>query len=229
MKFRSAALNLIAGSHSSILAFDCEFWHVGQTFLPREVGGYHLVRSGDVWTRSKPFFAILPPPPNQLNRVSSKFSTTTPKTAELLDIVEETERSAPEFLGQSDGVSVYFADPKVRPHLRPASWIKSFMKLVSSSVVVVKGDMDLKAIRSACDRYKFPYRAPLGIVDIATANPDFTKRCGPAKLEGTYNCIKSKLDPTLKKVFPVGEAHNPVSDSAMAIQIAAWLAQKDVR
>jgi len=42
-------------------------------------------------------------------------------------------------------------------------------------------------------------------------------------LEGAYHCIAKELDPALKKAFPVGKAHNPVSDAAMTIQIAAWL------
>lgn len=229
MKFRSAALDTLVGKHTSLLAFDCEFWHKGQTFLPREVGGYLLTRKDDVWTRSAPFFAVLPPPAGQLNRVSSKYSTTTLKTAEALDILEETERSAREFLGNSDSVDVYFADSKVKAHLKPASWIKTFTGLMSESVVVVKGDMDLKAMKSACAAHGFPWSAPLGIVDIAKHNPDFNKRCGTAKLEGTYECIKKDLDAALKRAFPVGKAHNPVSDSAMTIQIAAWLAQKDVQ
>jgi len=229
MKVRSAALDLLAGKHTSLLAFDCEFWHKGQTFLPREVGGYHLVRTGDAWTRSAPFFAVLPPPAGQLNRVSSKYSTTTPKTAEMLDILEETERSAREFLGDSDIVSVYFADSKVKPHVKTTAWLKGFVKLVGESVVVIKGDMDLKALRSACAAHGFTYKAPLGIVDIARHNPEFNKRCKTAKLEGTYDCIKKELDAGLKKAFPVGKAHDPVSDAAMTLQIAAWLAQKDVK
>jgi hypothetical protein len=171
----------------------------------------------------------LPPPPGQLNRVSSKFSTTTSRTAEALDILEETERSAPDLLGNDDIVKEYFADAKVKPHLKPASWLKGFVKLMSESVVVLKGDMDLKALKSASRIQGFPYHAPLGIVDIATHNPEFNKRCGTAKLEGTYDCIKKELSPALKKAFPIGKAHDPVSDAAMTIQIAAWLAAKDVK
>jgi hypothetical protein len=229
MKLRSAALDLLAGKHGSLLAFDCEFWHKGESFLPREVGGYHLTRTGDSWTRSAPFFVVLPPPEGQLNRVSSKFSTTTPATAEALDLLEETERSAPEFLGDKDIVDVYFADSMVKPHLKPASWLKGFAKLISESVVVVKGDTDLKAIKNASAVHGFTFKSPLGIMDIAKHNPEFTKRCKTAKLEGTYDCIKKELDAGLKKAFPVGKAHNPVSDAAMAIQIAAWLVQKDVK
>ena len=172
---------------------------------------------------------VLPPPAGQLNRVSSKFSTTTPATAEALDLLEETERSAPEFLGNKDIVDVYFADSKVKPYLKPASWLKGFAKLIGESVVVVKGDMDLKAMKTACASHGFPFHAPLAIVDIARHNPEFNKRCKTAKLEGTYDCIKKELDAGLKKAFPVGKAHDPVSDAAMAIQIAAWLVQKDVK
>jgi len=229
MKIRNAALDRLAGGCTSLLAFDCEFWHKGAAFLPREVGGYHLTRTGDAWTRTPPFFAVLPAPAGQLNRVSSKFSTTTPATAELLDILEETERSAPEFLGNNDIVKEYFADPKVKPHLKPASWLKGFVKLVGESVVVVKGDMDLKALKSACKIHGFAFHPPLGIVDIATHNPEFNKRCKTAKLEGAYDCIKKELDAGLKKAFPVGKAHDPVSDAAMTLQIAAWIATKDVR
>ena len=226
MKFRSVGLDKLAGHATSVLAFDCEFWHVGKTFLPREVGGYHMTRSGDSWVRSAAFFVVLPPPPKQLNRVSSSYSTVTPATALALDILEETERSAPEFLGQNDSVAAYFADPKVRPHIKPASWLDGFMGLMSQSVVILKGDMDLKAMKSACTYHRIKYHPPLRIVDIARYNPEFNKRCGTAKLEGTYNCIAKELDTGLKKAFPVGKAHNPVSDAAMTVQIAAWLSDR---
>jgi hypothetical protein len=229
MRIQSEALNRLAGHATSLLAFDCEFWHVGATFLPREVGGYQLTRSGDSWTRSAPFFVVLPPPPRQLNRVSSKFATVTPATSVVLDIIEETERSAPEFLHNDDSVTAYFADPKVRPFLKPNSWLSGFMKMVGESTVVVKGDMDLKALRSACSRYGIAYHSPLRIFDIARSNPLFSKRCGTAKLDGTYHCMSKELNPVLKKAFPVGKAHNPVSDAAMTIQVAAWLAEKDMR
>jgi len=228
MRIQSEALNKLAGKATSLLAFDCEFWHLGSAFLPREVGGYHLTRSGDGWVRSEPFFAVLPPPGGQLNRVSSGYSTVTPKTAEILDILEETERSAREFLHNDDSVNAYFADPKVKPHLKPTSWLSGFVKLMSKSTVIVKGDMDLKALKSACAKYKIAYHPPMHIFDIARHNPEFSKRCGTAKLEGTYRCISKELDGGLKKAFPVGQAHNPVFDSAMTVQIAAWLA-KDMR
>jgi hypothetical protein len=147
----------------------------------------------------------------------------------VLDILEETERTAPEFLGQSDSVTAYFADRLVKPHLKPSSWLTGFMKTVSESVVIVKGDMDLKALKTACARHKITYRSPLRVVDIATHNPEFTKRCKTAKLEGTYACIAKELDSGLKAAFPVGKAHNPVSDAAMTLQIAVWLTEKDVR
>ena len=229
MRIRHPALDRLAGKTNSLLAFDCEFWHIGDTFLPREVGGYHLTRTGNAWSRSQPFFAVLPPPPNQLNRVSSKFSTVTPSTSIALDILEETERSAPEFLQNNDIVKAYFADPNVKSHLKPVSWLHRFIQTLKESTVIVKGDMDLKAIRSACTKYKIQYHPPLRVIDIARSNPLFNKRCGTAKLEGTYHCISKELDTDLKKAFPIGKAHNPVFDSAMTVQIAVWLAEKDMR
>jgi hypothetical protein len=229
MKIHHPALDRLAKHTSSIMAFDCEFWHLGNTFLPREVGGYQLTRTRSGWNRSDPFFAVLPPPPNQLNRVSSKFSTVTPKTSESLDILEETERSASEYLGMNDSVNVYFADPKVKPYLKPVSWLVNFIHKLKESTVIVKGDMDLKAIRSACSLYKIQYHAPLHIVDIAKYNSKFSKRCGSAKLEETYHCISKELNPELKKAFPIGKAHTPISDSAMTVQIAVWLSEKDIR
>lgn len=229
MRIRHPALDRLAGKTNSLLAFDCEFWHIGDTFLPREVGGYHLTRTGNAWSRSQPFFAVLPPPPNQLNRVSSKFSTVTPSTSIALDILEETERSAPEFLQNNDIVKAYFADPNVKSHLKPVSWLHGFIQTLKESTVIVKGDMDLKAIRSACTKYKIQYHPPLRVIDIARSNPLFNKRCGTAKLEGTYHCISKELDTDLKKAFPIGKAHNPVFDSAMTVQIAVWLAEKDMR
>lgn len=231
MKVQSLGLDRLAGKTTSILAFDCEFWHLGNTFLPREIGGYCLTRKGNSWTRSSPFFVVLPPPPHQLNRVSSKFSTVTPKTSEVLDLLEETERSAPEFLRNNDSVQAYFTDPLIHPHLKlkPTGWLKDFVHTLKTSTVIVKGNMDLKAIQSACNYYEIPYHAPLKLVDIALHNPRFTKRCGTAKLEGSYRCIEHALDSGLKKAFPVGKAHTAVSDAAMTIQIAAWLSEKDMR
>lgn len=228
MRIRNAGLDKLAGSAKSILAFDCEFWHLGEQFLPREIGGFHVTKTGDAWTTTT-FIAVLPAPPNQLNRVSSKFSTVTATTAESLDIFEETERTAPEFLGNNDITDIYFADKLVKPHIQSVSWLKSFVAKFPSSVVVLKGDTDLDAIKAACLRAKIPYHAPLRVVDIATHNPEFTKKCKTARLEGTYTCIAGELDTGLKKAFPIGKVHNPVSDAAMAIQIAVWLTEKDVR
>lgn len=231
MKIQSLGLDRLAGKTTSILVFDCEFWHLGSIFLPREIGGYHLIRTGNSWTRASPFFVVFPPPPNQLNRVSSKFSTVTPKTSQVLDLLEETERSAPEFLRNNDSVQTYFADPLIKPHLKlkPTGWLKDFIQTLKSSTVIVKGHMDLKAIQSACSHYEVHYQTPLKLVDIALQNPQFSKRCGTAKLEGTYRCISHELDAGLKKAFPVGKAHTPVSDAAMTLQIAAWLSEKDMR
>ena len=228
MKIRSVGLDRLAGKARSILAFDCEFWHVGEQFLPREIGGFHAVRSGDGWM-STSFMAVLPAPPNQLNRVSSKYSTVTPATSEALDLLEETERSAPEHLGQTDSVDVYMADPLVKPHIKTIAWLKAFVEKFPKSLVVLKGDTDLDAIKAACKRAKFAYHKPLQVIDIATHNSEFTKKCKTARLEGAYACISHELDAGLKKAFPIGKAHNPVSDAAMALQIAVWLTEKDVR
>ena len=219
------ALNALAGEHTSILAFDCEFWHVGDTFLPREVGGYHLTKKGSTWSKSK-FLAILPAPRNQLNRISSKYSTTTAKTAKLLDSIEKAEHSAPEDFKRDQGLEVYMSDPLVKPHLKPISWLKQFVEKMAHSVVVVKGDTDLKAIKSACLRNKFAYHPPLKVIDIARYNRKFTQRCKTARLEGAYKCISHEVGSTLKKSFPVGRAHNPVTDAAMTLQIAIWLNKK---
>ena len=229
MRVKSDSLNRLAGKATSLLAFDCEFWHKGSMFLPREVGGYQLTRSGDSWIRSKPFFVVLPPPPSQLNRVSSSYSTVSNTTSEILDILEITEHLAPEFLRNDDSVKAYFADKMVKPHLKPTSWLAEFAENIRDSVVIVKGRMDLNAIKYACSEYNITYHKPIGVVDIATSNPHFTKRCGTAKLDGAYTCISKELDASLKKAFPVGKAHNPVSDAAMTIQIAAWLSEKDMR
>ena len=228
MKLRSAGLNALAGTASSVLAFDCEFWHVGEQFLPREIGGFHAVKKGDSWTVAS-FMAILPAPPNQLNRVSSKFSTVTEETSEALDILEETERTARELLSDNDITDVYFADKLVKPYVESVSWLKTFVAKFPKSVVVLKGDTDLNAIEAACKRAKFAYHKPLRVVDIATHNPEFTKKCKTAKLEGAYECIAKELDADLKRAFPIGRAHNPVSDAAMALQIAVWLIKKDIR
>jgi hypothetical protein len=81
------------------------------------------------------------------------------------------------------------------------------MKMVGESVVVVEGDMDLKALKSACRRHTTAYTPPLRVVDTAKHNPEFSKRCKTREAGGNLpHPLPRNLDSELKLAFPVGKA-----------------------
>lgn len=254
MKFTNSFLDKLAGSHDKIIVFDCEFWHVygsrgfkpistapNEFFMPREIGGFTLQKTGNTWTYKKPFFVTLTPPKGKdVSYLSSAFSNVTKKTADEMDqyqaILSVPWGSAylntlPEEMHGVliDGINVYLSDPNIRSAHKPASWIKTFIKELSESLVVVKGSNDLIALENACKFHGIDYIHPKKIVDIASWNVKSKKLCKTAKLEGTYECIKNKLDPeinSMKKFLPLGEAHDPSSDAAMALIVALYIIQE---
>lgn len=116
---------------------------------------------------------------------------------------------------------------KQRMFIPNKSWLKSFYETLTSSLLMVKGNMDLVAIDNLLKKYKLPILPKTIIVyDIAFFNDIFRKLCQSAKLENTYNCIieKNLLDPELnsdlKQIFKslvlIDKkliAHNPLVDS----------------
>ena len=99
--------------------------------------------------------------------------------------------------------------------------------MLSNSLLMVKGNMDIIAINNLMKQYNLPVLPKTILVyDIAFFNDIFRKLCNNAQLENTYNCIieKNLLDPELNKDFKqifkslvLNEkkliAHNPLVDS----------------
>lgn len=251
MKFKNQYLDKLAGSHTKIIVFDCEFWHVygsqgfvglddvpNEFFMPREVGGFFLQKVADGWSYKKPFFVTLNPPKGkEVSYISSAFSNVTPKTAKLMDeyqsilgmnwrdaYLSTVTEELRELLIEEQ--KMYLDDPNIKEAHKPPSWIKSFANELAESLVIVKGTYDLIAVKNACKFHGFEYRNPKKIIDIADWNKESRRICNTAKLEGTFECIKEKLDPETEEMLdflPLGRAHDPSSDAAMTLVIAIYI------
>jgi len=254
MKVKHPYLNQLAGTHDKILVFDCEFWHVynskgfvpsktapNEFYIPREIGGFLLTRSADGnWIYRNHFFVTLHPPKNRdVSFVSSHFSNVTEKTKKMMDTYQymlnrPAESSYLATLPEElhgvllEDIDIYMNDKNIKSAHKPYSWLKSFMEHYSNSVIVVKGTLDIDAIKNACTAYDIPYNAPKAVFDIADWNMESHKLCGTAKLEGTYGCVQAELNPATKelaKLLPLGRAHDPSSDAAMTLIIALYIIQ----
>jgi|LauGreDrversion4_2_1035121.scaffolds.fasta_scaffold46919_5 hypothetical protein len=253
MKFKNTSLDKLANNHNRILVFDCEFWHVlgssgyiptqtssNEFFMPREIGGAVLTKSGLEWTLKGKFFVTLSPPKGkEVSFVSSAFASVTKKTSDELDLFQNLlqspwhasfESTLPDdikpFLKQ--GIQTYQQDSNIKKAHKPSSWLKTFIKLYSESLIVVKGPSDIEALKNACRFHKIDYKDPLSVYDVADWNPKSHSLCGSAKLEKTYDCIHSKLNDEnkrLDKLLPKGEAHDPTVDASMALIIAVYIHQ----
>lgn len=253
MKLKNPFLNTLAGEHNKVLVFDCEFWHVYGTeggyvplmnhpneFLsPREVGGFLLTKNTDgTWNYRKNFFVTLSPPKGRdVSFVSSMFANVTQKTADELDTYQSLLgvpwasaylELLPEDTHQIllDSLKLYKEDPNIKTAHKPTSWLKTFLKEYSESLIIVKGTNDIDALKNACLLNNIEYLEPKQVYDIAEWNLTSRKKCGTAKLEGTYNCILPELDKEIKeltKVLPLGEAHDPSSDAAMTLIVALYI------
>lgn len=249
-------LNELAGDHDKILVFDCEFWHVYESkgfipskssrdefYMPREIGGFILTKSADGnWTYRTHFFVTFyPPKERDISFVSSHFASVTEKTAKLMDEYQSLLKlpaeasylaTLPEKLHEYllADIGLYLNDEYIKKAHKPASWLKTFMKHYEDSVIVVKGTLDIDALKNACTAYDIPYNPPKKVIDIADWNPESHKQCGTAKLEKTFECIKEKLDSdtrSLLKILPLGKAHDPRADAAMTLIIALYIIQKE--
>ena len=253
MKIKNVHLDTLAGSHTSVLVFDCEFWRVygargykaipnsDEMFMPREVGGFLLTKNkDDTWTYHPPFFVTLDPPDLDISFISSQFATVSKKTADELDIIQASlvmpwaaayKHALPEQQHEilEEGINVYLNDSNIKKYRKTKSWYKKFIEMYSTSLVVVKGLYDMEAFENACKYHGVPYKKPLAVYDIAEWNLKSRQKCGTAKLEGTYDCIINELpDSTGKKkrlrdILPLGEAHDPSSDAAMTLLVALYI------
>jgi hypothetical protein len=253
MRFLNKHLDALANGQTKIMVFDCEFWHVlGQTgdkkyiflsnddffFIPREIGGFLLTKNKDgSWSYNNPFFVTLSKPKREVSFPISKYATVEKETAELLDKLENLlglgwgssfpSRLSPEGLDAlNQGLKAYADDENVKAHHKPPSWYKTFIKQYSESTIIVKGNGDIDALKNASKMYGFEYKNPLHVVDVALWNNQSRKKCGTAKLEGTYNCIKNVLDPETKYIsqfLPLEKAHDPTTDASMTLIVAMYI------
>ena len=248
MKFTNTFLDKLAGSHDKILVFDCEFWHIFESkgflqfdksrdefYIPREFGGFLLTKNTDgSWSYKDDFFVTLAPPKGRnVSFVSPAFANVTKKTVDALNEYQsffQTSSYSPDELRDllKESTNVYLEDSIVKKAHKPNSWYKSFLTLLSESLVILKGKNDLDAIQNACKLYGLEYKKPKAVFDVAHWNRKSKKECGTAKLEGTFECIRDEVDPEIKKLYkmlPLGEAHNPLSDAAMTFIVALYIIQ----
>jgi hypothetical protein len=253
MRFNNKNLDLLANGQTKILVFDCEFWHILREpgdkyimqqnadyfFMSREIGGFLLTKNKDgSWTYKDAFFVALSKPKRDVSFPISHFSTVTPQTGYLLDELENKlglpwgeafySRLSPAGKeAHTAGIKAYEADTNIKAHHKPPSWYKTFMKHYSESMIIVKGTGDIDALKNAAQFYGFQYTPPLEITDIAIWNPQSRKRCGTAKLAGTFDCIKHKLDSETKHLadhLPLEKAHDPSTDASMTLLVALYIA-----
>jgi hypothetical protein len=253
MKFFNKNLDSIAGKHAKVLVFDCEFWHIlGESgdngykfpsnldffFMPREVGGFLLTKNTDgSWNYKNPFFVTLSPPKRDVAFPISHYSTVSGVNGHKLDDLEKKlglpwGESFPSKLTEegkqahAEGLTVYESDPYIKKHHKAKSWYTTFMKDYAESLIIVKGKFDMEAFQNAAKYYKFEYKKPKDVVDIADWNEESRKRCKTAKLEGSYLCVESSLDKETKelaKVLPLEKAHDPSTDASMTLLIALYI------
>jgi len=250
MKFSLKLLDSLAGNYTKVLVFDCEFWHVLKNinettisssdtffFVPREIGGFLLEKKGTQWKLNKTFFVTLGKPSRETVLPVSKFSTVTPQTAYKLDAIEKRlglpwGEAFPSRLSNegkqayAEGLIIYNSDENIEKSHKSPSWYKKFMEVYSESLIIVKGLGDINSLKNASLIYNFQYKNPLDIIDIAEWNEESTRLCETAKLEGSYNCIKKKLDKETKTIadfLPLEKAHDPSTDASMTLLVALYI------
>jgi hypothetical protein len=206
--------------------------------MPREIGGFLLMQNKDgSWSYNSPFFVTLSKPKREVSFTISKYATVTDETARKLDELEKRLGlswgvSFPSRLSDDgiealeEGIQIYTNDTNIKAHHKPPSWYSTFMKHYSESTSVVKGTGDIDALKNAAAMYGFEYRDPLHVIDIALWNSKSRRKCGTAKLEGTYSCIKKSLDKETKHLasfLPLEKAHDPSTDASMTLLVALYI------
>lgn len=130
---------------------------------------------------------------------------------------------------------------KKRTIIPTKEWLKSLYDMLSSSLLMVKGNMDIIAINNLMKQYNLPVLPKTILVyDIAYFNDIFRKLCNNAQLENTYYCIieKNLLDQELNKDFKqifkslvLNEkkliAHNPLVDSFYTLIVGLTMYNKE--
>jgi hypothetical protein len=249
MKLYNQHIDKLGEGYDQILAFDCEFWRVSDSsgfsaipkttefFTPRELAGFFIKKDEKgKWEYSGYFFVTFSPPKGkEVSFVSSEFSSVSAKTASEMDKYQSAFQSSSEVSQDliKESLKVYLQDKHIKNNHKPNSWIKTFLKEYSKSLVVVKGTYDLDALKNMCVSNDYEYLEPAGIFDIAKWNTESHKMCGTAKLEGTYDCISRKMDDAgtktrrLRDILPLGRAHDPASDAAMTFLIAIYIVAAD--
>jgi hypothetical protein len=250
MKFRLKSLDSLAGTYKKVLVFDCEFWHVLLSkndnvisqnneyfFIPREIGGFLLEKVGQQWKLNKSFFVTLDKPLRDTVLPISKFSTVTPQTGWKLDEIEHrlglpwgeafySKLSNQGKQAYNEGLLIYNSDPNIKEHHQDFSWYNKFMDIYSQSLIIVKGTGDIDALKNASEIFKFNYKNPLEVIDIADWNEDSRKICSTAKLAGTFDCIKKDLNEEIKTIadfLPLEKAHDPSTDASMTLLVALFI------
>lgn len=260
MKLRNPHLDRLGAGYTQILVFDCEFWRVlGHPrdvgliyekkkdffFVPREIGGFLLLRDGDGWDLQQKFYVTLgpPPPEREVALPVSHYATVTPQTGWKLDEIERQlsmpwGEAYPSRLSPQEaelwrqGVQLYMQDREIRSAHKPHTWILKFMEIYSNSLVVVKGTNDIKAFQNACTLYGYDYTPPRAVLDIAVWNDQSRQMCGSAKLEETFRCVKDSFDDNIgdgtriRDLLPLGKAHDPSVDASMTLLIALYIISK---
>jgi hypothetical protein len=130
---------------------------------------------------------------------------------------------------------------KKRTIIPTKEWLKSLYNTLTSSLLMVKGNMDIIAINNLMKQYNLPMLPKtILIYDIAFFNDIFRKLCNNAQLENTYYCIieKNLLDPELNKDFKqifkslvLNDkkliAHNPLVDSFYTLIVGLTMFNND--
>jgi hypothetical protein len=249
MKLYNQHLDKLGQGYDQILAFDCEFWRVSgasgfsaipkttEFFTPRELAGFFIKKDENGrWEYSGYFFVTFSPPKGkEVSFVSSEFASVSAKTASEMDKYQSLFQSSSEVSQDliKESLKVYLQDKHIKNNHKPNSWIKTFLKEYSKSLVVVKGTYDLDAVKNMCVSNDYEYLQPAGIFDIANWNTESHRICGTAKLEGTYDCISRKIDDAgtktrrLRDILPLGRAHDPASDAAMTFLVAIYIVAAD--
>jgi hypothetical protein len=249
MKLYNQHLDKLGQGYDQILAFDCEFWRVSgasgfsaipkttEFFTPRELAGFFIKKDENGrWEYSGYFFVTFSPPKGkEVSFISSEFASVSAKTASEMDKYQSAFQSSSEVSQDliKESLKVYLQDKHIKNNHKPNSWIKTFLKEYSKSLVVVKGTYDLDAVKNMCVSNDYEYLQPAGIFDIANWNTESHRICGTAKLEGTYDCISRKIDDAgtktrrLRDILPLGRAHDPASDAAMTFLVAIYIVAAD--
>ena len=130
---------------------------------------------------------------------------------------------------------------KDRTIIPTKKWLKSLYNMLTNSLLMVKGNMDIIAINNLMKQYNLPVLPKTILVyDIAFFNDIFRKMCNNAQLENTYHCIIEKnlldheLNKDFKKIFKslvLNDkkliAHNPLVDSFYTLIVGLTMYNND--